>query len=144
MEVHRSQPPQITRKRLVAALFVSFMAVGLALVISYFFLTFALGRPAEASLRFVAILGLILLPIIGLSAYRTFKRYGPEGEAPPRSPNPRVIWAFAAAHLLVAAGLLAALYLIVHQALYSGVALAVAAAVAGHLLNRRLRQEIRG
>ena len=140
--MHPRNAPQVTRKRLVVATLVSFAAVGLGLATAYFFLPVVLGRPVSAS--FVVLVGVVLLPVIAHRTYRNFRRYAPGVVASQRALNWRAIGALAFASLFLGAGALAGVYLMAHQALYTGAALAVAASVAQHFLVRRLRKELRG
>src|SRR4030095_7401629 len=134
MRTHHA--PQITRKRLVVATLISFAGVGLGLATGYFFLTVALGRPAEYSLSLVILIGAVLLPVVAYRTHRNFKRYAHGTVASKRPPSWRAIGALAFASLVLGAGALAGVYLMARQELRTGASLAVAASICGHLVVR--------
>jgi hypothetical protein len=138
-----SQPPKITRPRLVLLTLAAFAVVGLTLVPMYFFSTVLLGIPPDAAARYIGITGVLGLAAVAVGTYQNFKRYWPESAPPPRPRNQRVITALSLASLLVAAAAGGAAYAYAQQYMAVGVGLSTAEAIGGLLLVRRLREELR-
>src|SRR5262245_48968994 len=138
-----SHPPKITRPRLVVLTLAAFAVLGLTLVAMYFFFTVLLGLPRDTAVKYVEISGVLCLAAAVLGTYQNFRRYWARDSAPPRPLDPRLSRSLAVGSLVVASGALASAYLLVHNALFFGIALSGATGVGGLFLVSRLRRATR-